>query len=263
MIHSARASETVSRGPVSAAAVFAEPSVHFPSHLRSSGGCRLGRVAGKLANSRAGCRLREKRWPRPRRTRRCFSSSILIPAPAPAIASTTATYDTRLLLLPTGLVMLSALSDTALSKCKSTRPPAARTLPGGRTSPMCRGILHPGRTYRLHGRQLNGLSQGLRLWRRPATIAAMPAGPGIRSISAPARQGCKAKRNHGMRPTRFGAEDRVAGGNRCRRYIACSICSGTGVGRAIQSPGFTFYQDGTGQKIAEAVARLLAGGRSV
>jgi hypothetical protein len=86
-------------------------------------------------------------------------SMALIPAPAPAIANTTATYDTRLLLLPTGQVMLSALSDAGAYDMQIYTP-------AGGPNPAWRPhithvprLLNPGHVYRLHGRQLNGLSQ--------------------------------------------------------------------------------------------------------
>lgn len=87
------------------------------------------------------------------------TTSALNPVPSPAIAGTTATYDCRLLLLPTGQVMLSATSDFGASNLQIYTP-AGGPQPGWR--PHITHVprhLHPGRTYRLHGRQLNGLSQ--------------------------------------------------------------------------------------------------------
>ena len=84
--------------------------------------------------------------------------------PNPAIAGISPTYNCRLLLLPTGQVMLSATSDPDASGT-STFDLQIYT-PAGGPKPIWRPHiahvprhLNPGRTYRLHGRQLNGLSQ--------------------------------------------------------------------------------------------------------
>jgi hypothetical protein len=82
-----------------------------------------------------------------------------IPAPAPAIAANSPTYNARLLLLPTGQVLYSVTSDAGTYDLQIYTPAG-----GSRESwrPQIIRVphrLHPGRTYRLHGRQLNGLSQ--------------------------------------------------------------------------------------------------------
>jgi len=88
----------------------------------------------------------------------------LIPVPNPAIAGISPTYNCRLLLLPTGQVMLSATSDPDASGT-STFDLQIYTPAGGPKPSWRPHIAHvprhlnPGRTYRLHGRQLNGLSQ--------------------------------------------------------------------------------------------------------
>ncbi len=83
----------------------------------------------------------------------------LNPVPGPAIAGVSPTYNCRLLLLPTGQVMLSATSDGGAFDLQIYTP-AGGPQPDWR--PHVTHVprrLHPGDTYRLHGRQLNGLSQ--------------------------------------------------------------------------------------------------------
>ena len=87
-------------------------------------------------------------------------AGILIAAPAPAIAGISPTYNCRLLVLPTGQVMLSACSDGGANFDLQIYTPAGGPQPAWR--PRITHVprhLHPGRSYRLHGKQLNGLSQ--------------------------------------------------------------------------------------------------------
>jgi hypothetical protein len=82
-----------------------------------------------------------------------------IPVPAPAIAATSPTYNARLLLLPTGQVLYSVTSDTGAFDLQIYTPS------GGPQTAWRPHITHvprrlqPDQVYRLHGRQLNGLSQ--------------------------------------------------------------------------------------------------------
>jgi hypothetical protein len=102
----------------------------------------------------------------------------LIPVPGTASAGAAFTFNCRLLLLPTGQVMLSDLEIYTPS-----RGPQPSWRPHITHVPR---HLHPGRSYRLHGRQLNGLSQAcaygddqqmatnyplVRLWGRPGVGA--------------------------------------------------------------------------------------------
>lgn len=83
----------------------------------------------------------------------------LNPVPGPAIAGISPTYNCRLLLLPTGQVMLSATSDGGTYDLQIYTP-AGGPQPDWR--PHITHVprrLYPGGTYRLPGRQLNGLSQ--------------------------------------------------------------------------------------------------------
>jgi len=87
------------------------------------------------------------------------TTAVFIPVAAPAIAGITPTYNCRLLLLPTGQVLLSATSDGGTFDLQIYTP-AGGPQPNWR--PHITHVprrLHRGRTYRLHGRQLNGLSQ--------------------------------------------------------------------------------------------------------
>lgn len=114
-------------------------------------------------------------------------TSALIPIPGPAIAGISPTYNARLLLLPTGQVLYTSTDDSG-----STFDIQIYTPGGGPQNAWRPDIthvprhLHPGRVYRLHGRQLNGLSQAcaygddqqmatnyplVRLWGDPAVGA--------------------------------------------------------------------------------------------
>jgi hypothetical protein len=87
------------------------------------------------------------------------TTQALIPVPGPAIAGTSPTYNCRLLLLPTGQVLLSATSDSGTYDLQIYTP-TGNPQPGWR--PHITHVpkhLERGRTYRLYGRQLNGLSQ--------------------------------------------------------------------------------------------------------
>ena len=87
-------------------------------------------------------------------------SGTLIPAPAPAIAGISPTYNCRLLILPTGQALLSACSDGGASFDMAIYTPSGG--PRNAWRPEITHVphrLHPGHAYRLHGRQLNGLSQ--------------------------------------------------------------------------------------------------------
>jgi hypothetical protein len=79
----------------------------------------------------------------------------LTPVPGTASASATETYNCRLLVLPTGQIIFS----TCTSDLEIYTPAAG---PQHDWRPHITDVprrLHPGDTYRLHGRQLNGLSQ--------------------------------------------------------------------------------------------------------
>jgi hypothetical protein len=85
-----------------------------------------------------------------------FDGTSLIPVPGTASAGAAFTYNCRLLLLPTGQVLLS----TSLSSDLELYTPTGGPLPAWR--PHITQVprhLSPGHSYRLHGRQLNGLSQ--------------------------------------------------------------------------------------------------------
>jgi Kelch motif len=86
-----------------------------------------------------------------------FDGAVLHAAPNPASAAGVATYDGRLLLLPSGQVLYSNCTNTIEIYTPSGGPqPAWR--------PHITDVprhLRPGETYRLHGRQLNGLSQAV------------------------------------------------------------------------------------------------------
>jgi hypothetical protein len=86
-----------------------------------------------------------------------FDGAALHPVPSPASATNTLTYDCRLLLLPTGQVLLSNCTNTI-----EIYTPAGGPHPAWR--PHITSVprhLHPGHSYRLHGRQLTGLSQAV------------------------------------------------------------------------------------------------------
>jgi hypothetical protein len=106
----------------------------------------------------------------------------LIPVPGTASAGAAFTFNCRLLLLPTGQVILST-STNDLEIYTPSRGPQPSWRPHITHVPR---HLHPGRSYRLHGRQLNGLSQAcaygddqqmatnyplVRLWGRPGVGA--------------------------------------------------------------------------------------------
>lgn len=106
----------------------------------------------------------------------------LTPVPGTASAAATETYNCRLLVLPTGQVIFATCTTDL-----ELYTPADVPQPGWR--PHITHVprhLQPGRTYRLHGRQLNGLSQAcaygddqqmatnyplVRLWGRPGVGA--------------------------------------------------------------------------------------------
>lgn len=84
-----------------------------------------------------------------------FDGALLHPVANPASAAGEPTYNARLLLLPSGQVLYANCTNTI-----EIYTPAGGPQPGWR--PHITEVprhLHPGRTYRLHGRQLNGLSQ--------------------------------------------------------------------------------------------------------
>jgi hypothetical protein len=92
-----------------------------------------------------------------------FDGSTLIPAPSTTFASNAYTYNCRLLVLPTGQVMLSTINDSnplIITGDVEIYTPSGGPQPDWR--PHIHHVprrLHPGGVYRLHGRQLNGLSQ--------------------------------------------------------------------------------------------------------
>ena len=86
-----------------------------------------------------------------------FDGALLHAAPNPASAAGEPTFNARLLLLPTGQVLYSNCTHTIEIYTPSGGPnPAWRP----EITKVDRD-LHPGETYRLHGRQLNGLSQAV------------------------------------------------------------------------------------------------------
>jgi hypothetical protein len=88
------------------------------------------------------------------------NAGTLTAAPAPAIAGISPTYNCRLLVLPTGQAMLSACSDGGASFDMSIYTPVGGPRPAWRPHIVhVPRRLHPGRSYQLHGRRLNGLSQ--------------------------------------------------------------------------------------------------------
>jgi hypothetical protein len=87
------------------------------------------------------------------------STGALIAAPNPAIANISPTYNARLLLLPTGQVMYSTTSDTGTFDLQIYTPSGG---PQPAWRPHITHVprrLQPDQVYRVHGRQLNGLSQ--------------------------------------------------------------------------------------------------------
>jgi hypothetical protein len=88
------------------------------------------------------------------------ATSSLNPVPGPAIAGISPTYNARLLLLPTGQVLYTSTDDSGTQFDIQIYTPAGG--PQNVWRPQIAHVprrLHAGRTYRLHGRQLNGLSQ--------------------------------------------------------------------------------------------------------
>lgn len=114
-------------------------------------------------------------------------TSALNPVPGPAIAGISPTYNARLLLLPTGQVLYTSTDDSGAQFDIQIYTPGGG--PKNAWRPEITHVprhLHAGRTYRLHGRQLNGLSQAcaygddqqmatnyplVRLWGDPAVGA--------------------------------------------------------------------------------------------
>ena len=87
-------------------------------------------------------------------------TQVLTSAPAPAIAGVSPTYNARLLLLPTGQVLYSSTSNNGASFDLQIYTPVGDPQPAWRPHVThVKRDLEPGRSYRLHGRQLNGLSQ--------------------------------------------------------------------------------------------------------
>jgi hypothetical protein len=87
-------------------------------------------------------------------------TATLAPVPGPAIADISPTYNCRVLVLPTGQVMLSACNDGGIKFDMQIYTPAGG--PKAAWRPHITNVprqLRPGRSYRLYGRQLNGLSQ--------------------------------------------------------------------------------------------------------
>jgi hypothetical protein len=114
-------------------------------------------------------------------------TSALNPIPGPAIAGISPTYNARLLLLPTGQVLYTSTDDSGTQFDIQIYTPGGG--PQNAWRPEITHVpqhLHAGRVYRLHGRQLNGLSQAcaygddqqmatnyplVRLWGDPAVGA--------------------------------------------------------------------------------------------
>ncbi|HEY4780395.1 MAG TPA: hypothetical protein VIH54_01175, partial [Chthoniobacterales bacterium] len=86
-----------------------------------------------------------------------FDGTALNPVPAPTNASTTLTFNCRLLLLPTGQVLYSDCT-SGLEIYTPAGGPHDHWRPHITHVPKS---LRRGRTYRLRGRQLNGLSQAV------------------------------------------------------------------------------------------------------
>jgi hypothetical protein len=86
-----------------------------------------------------------------------FDGVALHHVPGPATAAATVTYNCRLLLLPTGQVLFSNCTDTL-----EIYTPAGGPHPAWKPQiTETERHLKPGHTYKLHGRQLNGLSQAV------------------------------------------------------------------------------------------------------
>jgi hypothetical protein len=84
-----------------------------------------------------------------------FDGTSLNPAPDPPNAANKETWETRMLLLPTGEVLLSARSnDIQVYACDGSPDPSWAP-----EITSCPATVSPGHTYTLKGRQLNGLSQ--------------------------------------------------------------------------------------------------------
>lgn len=86
-----------------------------------------------------------------------FDGAVLTPTPNPASGAAEPTYNARLLLLPTGQVLYANCTKTI-----EIYTPSGGPKPSWR--PHITEVprhLHPGDSYRLHGRQLNGLSQAV------------------------------------------------------------------------------------------------------
>jgi hypothetical protein len=86
-----------------------------------------------------------------------FDGATLNPVPNPASAAAEPTYNARLLLLPSGQVLYANCTNTI-----EMYTPSGGPQPGWR--PHITEVprhLHPGETFRLHGRQINGLSQAV------------------------------------------------------------------------------------------------------
>lgn len=84
-----------------------------------------------------------------------FDGAALHPTPNPASGAGEPTYNARLLLLPSGQALYANCTSTI-----EIYTPSGGPMPAWR--PQITEVphhLHPGETYRLHGRQLNGLSQ--------------------------------------------------------------------------------------------------------
>ena len=84
-----------------------------------------------------------------------FDGTALNPAPDPPNASAKSTWETRMLLLPTGEVLLSAGGDDI----QIYKPDGAPDPSWAPEITDCPATVKPGQTYTLKGRQLNGLSQ--------------------------------------------------------------------------------------------------------
>lgn len=84
-----------------------------------------------------------------------FDGSALNPAPDPPNAASKSTWETRMLLLPTGEVLLSARSNDI----RVYKPDGSPDPTWAPEITSCPATVVPGNTYTLQGRQLNGLSQ--------------------------------------------------------------------------------------------------------
>jgi hypothetical protein len=84
-----------------------------------------------------------------------FDGTALNPAPDPPNAASSSTWETRMLLLPTGEVLLSARSQDI----RVYQPDGSPDSSWAPEITSCPATVAPGGTYTLEGRQLNGLSQ--------------------------------------------------------------------------------------------------------